>query len=70
MSASLAVTFSYLAVGAVGRIPAETVEASKDSNLDAELFQILVPQNGAQTEEYPSGIPKLSKAHLFRKIFQ
>ena len=42
MSASLAVTVFNLAVGAVSRILAENVEASKDPNLDALLFKILV----------------------------
>ncbi|KAL9978890.1 hypothetical protein ACROYT_G016473 [Oculina patagonica] len=42
MSASLAVTVVNLAVGAVSRIPAENIAASRPSYMDEVLFKILV----------------------------
>ncbi|XP_078376644.1 uncharacterized protein LOC144659979 [Oculina patagonica] len=42
MATSLAVTVVNLAIGAVSRIPAENITASKDTYTDAVLFKILV----------------------------
>ena len=42
MAASLAITVVNLGIGAVSRIPAENISASRYPNMDAVLFKILV----------------------------